>query len=207
MNAGNYLLIGEVMTVTFSDLKFGKLRHAPSDVFKLLVTHVNRYPQMMVQDVYKFLYQGTMGSEHFQDSITDFENDLMDEWQRIEPDNSFPIWENIRPDGHIIRFYLAPFKAREGQLTQFMTLSYWTTTLHEGNVENLKSSWETFEKLCREKKWDQFAYNEVEEFGDWLRKNQFPPVHHSEMYRNTYRPSYRLLLREFLGVLTTAPAG
>ncbi len=183
------------MTLTFSDLKFGKMRHAPSDIFKLLVTHANRYPQMAVQDIYKLLYQGTMGSEHFQDSIADYEEDLMEEWQQIEPDNSLPIWENLRLDGQIVRFYLAPFKAREGQLSQLMTLSYWTTTLYEGSLEDLKSSWETFEKICRERKWSKFALDEVEEFGEWLRKNQYPPVHHTEVYKDTYQPSYRLLMR------------
>ncbi len=194
------------MAVIIGDLKFGNLWHSNSEVFKLLVTHANRYPQMNVQDIYKLLYQGAMGSEHFQDTYKNFEEDLSAEWEIAKPDDTIPIWENIRPDGQIIRFYLGPYKARDGQINQLLTLSYWTTTLYEGSQDNLKSSWETFEKICRDKKWGKFSLDEVEEFGRWLRRNQFPPVHHSEIYRKTYQPAYRLLLREFLSVLTPAPA-
>lgn len=192
------------MAVIIGDLKFGNLWHSHSEVFKLLVTHANRYPMMGVQDIYKLLYQGAMGSEHFQDSFVDFEDDLIAEWKDAALDDTIPVWENIRPDGQIVRFYLAPYKAREGQIGQLLALSYWTTTLYEGNLENLKSSWETFEKLCRDRKWLKFPIEEVEEFGRWLRRSQFPPVHHTELYRQTYQPSYRLLLREFLPVLLTA---
>ncbi len=192
------------MAVIIGDLKFGNLWRSNSEVFKLLVTHANRYPLMSVQDVYKLLYQGAMGSEHFQDSFKDFEDDLANEWQSVKADDSMPIWENIRPDGRIVRFYLAPFKAREGQITQLLTLSYWTTTLYEGSLDNLKSSWETFGKICHDKKWTKFPIDEVDAFDNWLKRNQFPPVHHSESYRKAYQPSYRLLLREFLSVLTPA---
>jgi hypothetical protein len=161
------------MAVVIGDLKFGNFWHSSSEVSKLLVTHTSRYPQMGVQDVYKLLYQGAMGSEHFLDSFDAFEKDLSAEWESIQPDDSIPMWENIRPDGQIVRFYLPPFKARDGQVNQLLTLSYWTTTIYEGNLENLKSSWETFEKICQ--KMERFSAVEVQEFGSCFDEINFHP--------------------------------
>lgn len=190
------------MAVIIGDLILGNLWRSHSKIFRLLVSHANRYPQMDVQDAYKMLYQGSMGSEHFDNSIEEFESDLLEEWQKVEADDNIPIWENIRPDGQLVRFYLAPYKARGGQVAPLATLSFWSSSLFSGNIEDLKSGWETLFKTCREKNWYKFSQEEMEEFDRWLRKYQFPPIHHSESYCKTYHPAYRLLVREFLNVLT-----
>ncbi|REG05441.1 hypothetical protein [Pelolinea submarina] len=189
------------MAVIIGDLKFGNLWRSHSEIFRLLVSHANRYPQMGIQDAYKLLYQGSMGSEHLLDSFEEYEQDLLVEWDRLAEDDSIPIWENIRPDGQIVRFYLAPYKARGGQVPQLLTLCFWSSTLFEGNVEDLKISWETMIKIVREKRWNKFSIDEIMEFDHWLKKYQFPPVHHTEAYRKAYHPSYRLLQREFLNIL------
>jgi hypothetical protein len=196
------LFINKLMAVIIGDLKFGNLWRSHSEIFRMLVSHANRYPQMGIQDAYKLLYQGTMGSEHILDSFEEFERDLIVEWDLVEANDSIPIWENIRPDGQIVRFYLAPYKARGGQISQLLTLCYWSSTLFEGNIEDLKAGWETLLKIYREKKWHKFPPEEMEEFDRWLKKYQYPPVHHSEHYRNAYHPAYRLLQRDFLSVLT-----
>ena len=130
------------MAVIIGDIKLGNLWRSHSEIFRLLVGHINRYPQMEIQDVYKLLYQGAMGSEHFLDSFDEFEKDLVNEWDRIEQNDNIPIWENIRPDGQIVRFYLAPFKARGGQAARLLTLCYWSSTLLEGDIEDLKADFD-----------------------------------------------------------------
>ena len=192
-----------VMAVIFGDLKLGNLWHSDSEIFRLLVSHASRYPLMEIQDAYKMLYQGSLGSEHITHSFEDFESELREEWELVERDNNIPMWENIHPDGQIVRVYLAPFKARGGQVDQLATLCYWSASLFKMDIDDLKSNWDTLVKTCRDKKWYKFPQDDVEEFDRWLRKYQFPPVHHTESYRKAYKPSYRLLLREFLGALKT----
>lgn len=189
------------MAVIIGDLKLGNLWRSHSEIFRLLVSHANRYPQMGIQDAYKLLYQGSMGSEHLLDSVEEFEGDLLAEWENLEGDDRIPIWENIRPDGQIVRFYLAPYKARGGQTSQLLTMCYWSSTLFEGNLDDLKTSWETLVRICHEKRWNKFSPDEIAEFDHWLKKYQFPPVHHTEAYRKAYHPSYRLLQRKFLSIL------
>ena len=189
------------MAVIIGDLKLSNLWRSHSEIFRLLVSNANRYPKLGIQDAYKLLYQGSMGSEHLIDSFEEFEQDLLIEWEELEGDDSIPIWENIRPDGQLVRFYLAPYKARGGQVAQLLTLCYWSSTLFEGSMDDLKTSWDTLVKIGREKRWNKFSMDDIMEFDHWLRKYQFPPVHHTEVYRKAYHPSYRLLQREFLNIL------
>jgi hypothetical protein len=193
--------------VKIGDLKLGNVWHSQSEIFKLLVNHVNRYPQMGVQDAYKLLYQGTMGPEHLASMVDEFEKDLQEEMDSVAADDSIPVWENIRPDGQLVRVYLAPFKARGGQSPVLATLSFWSRNLFNGSTEDLKTGWETFMKLCHDKHWNKFPQVEIGEFDRWLREYQFPPVHHTEVYRETYHPFYRLLQRDFLNVLPLGKQG
>ena len=189
------------MAVIIGDLKLGNLWRSHSEIFRLLVSHANRYPLMGIQDAYKMLYQGALGSEHIVNSFEEFEIELRKEWEAIEENNAIPLWENIRPDGQIVRVYLNPYMARGGTLANLTTLCYWSASLFKGDREDLKMSWETLLKTCREKKWNKFSQRDIEEFDQWLKKYDYPPVHHSGPYRKAYHPSYRLLTREFLSIL------
>ena len=163
------------MAVIIGDLKFGNLWRSHSEIFRLLVSHANRYPKMGIQDAYKVLYQGCMGSEHLLDSFEEYEQDLLAEWEDLEGNDQIPIWENIRPDGQIVRFYLAPYKARGGQISQLLTLCYWSSTLFEGSMEELKISWETLVKIVREKRWNKFTIEDIMEFDHWLKNINIHP--------------------------------
>ena len=49
------------MTYRNSDTLFKK----EEDIYKqILAAHVKRYPRLEIQDLYKLVYQGAMGSEH-----------------------------------------------------------------------------------------------------------------------------------------------
>ncbi len=190
------------MAVIIGDLKLGNLWRSHSEIFRLLVSHANRYPLMGIQDAFKILYQGAMGSEHAVNSFEEFNRELSEEWESVPENTEIPLWENIRPDGQIVRVYLNPYKARGGKISNLATLCYWSSTLIKPNRENLKLSWETLIKTCREKKWNKFSPEDIEVFDLWLKKYDFPPVHHTEQYRKAYHPAYRLLTRDFLSVLT-----
>ncbi len=195
------------MAVIIGDLKLGNLWHSQSEVFKLLARHTTRYPVMGLQDIYKLLYQGALGSEHVNDSFESFEHDLMEEWEAVEANDKIPIWENVCPDGQLVRFHLAPYKARGGEIENLKTLCFWSTALFTGSREDLLEGWKTFLKTSRERRWYRFPDEEINDFDLWLRKYKYPPVHHTENYRKAYRPAYRLLMRDFLGNLVTTTQG
>jgi len=189
------------MAVIIGDLKLGNLWRSPAVLMKLLDSHLNRYPLMEIQDAYKLLYQAALGLERSLHVYSDFEEDLLEEWQRVTASAALPSWEDIHPHGLLVRFHLAPFKARAGQPSKLATICYWSAPLLPGNIEDLKNGWETLRRMCHEKRWGRFSAQASDEFDQWLKRYQFPPVQHSERYRREYQPAYRLVLREFLGIL------
>ena len=173
-----------------------------TEILKLITSHINRYPLIQIQDVYKLLYQGTMGIDHFFPSSQVFEERLFNEMGTVQADETLPLWEPIRPDGKVVRLNLAAYKAKTNDIAALATLGFWTADLFKGNREDLKTAWNTFQRLCHTHRIQKFPPDELDQFHRQIEKNKYLPVHHSEVYRQAYKPAYRLISREFLGAVS-----
>lgn len=193
------------MALVIGNLRLGNLWKLQTEVFNLVISHYNRYPEMEIEDVYKLLYQGAVGPEHAINSPEIFENSLAREMEEMDAGNkSIPLWENIRPDGELVRTNLAPYKVRGGNAEALSTLCLWTASSFKGQKGDLREAWHTFQKICSDNRIRKFTLENFAILNEFLEKSDFPPVHHSKSYRNAYRPAYRLVRREFLSVLTLA---
>jgi hypothetical protein len=61
--------------------------------------------------------------------------------------------------------------------------------------------------LCEAGRINQFSTSTVHGFGAWLVEMAFPVVHHSDIYRRSYRPAYRLIAANFIPELGLSDAG
>jgi len=172
-----------------------------AEMLKLITSHVNRYPLMQIQDIYKLLFQGTMGVDHYLPNSQTFEEKLAAEMDHILADSSLPLWEAIRPDGKIVRLNLAACKSRTCEISYIASLCYWTANLFQGDLGDLKNAWNTFQRLCHSHRIQKFPLDLVDQFSHQIEKNRFLPMHHSKIYQQAYKPAYRLVVREFLGVI------
>lgn len=186
------------MALVIGRFKLGNPWRSPSEILNLIVSHLHRYPLMDVRDVYVLLYQGAMGPVRLDYGGLDFDKGLLEEFSLAEADESIPLWEDLRPDGKIVRLNLAPYKARSGDPGTLTTLCLWTFSSFKGNLDDLKASWRTFTHLCHEGRLNNFKPGEMSTLDEWLSKHNFPPQNHSDTYRSAYHPAYRLVRREFL---------
>ncbi|MBN1450405.1 MAG: hypothetical protein JW963_05260 [Anaerolineales bacterium] len=171
---------------------------SPSDTFVTLLTeHISRRPAMGPRDVYKLLYQGVRGPEHLISSPQAFREYLAAEWQALTPAGDDPLHESIRPDGSLLRLNLRPFKAAGGSLEVLTAACLETARRPWGTQDELQQAWACFVDFCKAGSWPSLALQELETFTPLLRENNFPPVHHSERYRELYQPAYRLLAVDF----------
>ena len=191
------------MALVIGQFKLGNLWRSPTEILNLVISHLHRYQNMEVNDVYKLLYQGTMGPEKLINSQPDFENQLKEEFSQSLAEENIPLWENLRPDGEIVRVNFAPYKSKGGDAATLTTLCLWTASSFKGNLEDLKDSWETFKKLCHDGRLRKFDMKRLTELDDWLIRDNFPPVEHTEIYIASYKPAYRLIRREFLNLLAS----
>lgn len=184
------------------------MRDSQAALSQLIAEHLTRYPAMEPRDAYKLLYQGVLGPGHLIDSPGDFANRLRAEYEAALPEDAEPLWQAIRPDEALGRLHLRPFKARGGGLDLLVASCLETAKRGWGKPWELMDAWATFVSLCRQGECQVFPLPEVLHFSRWLEEQGYPAVHHSTRYRETYKPAYRLVAREFLsdsGTLTLPP--
>jgi len=158
----------------------------------LLIEHYKKYPDMQIQDIFKFLFQSSFGCEHL---IAD--PSATTDYIRREAAECHPhIGEFIEPlDGEYCRvhldylkkglsaetfgklFFLSAKSNINGKAILEEKLSVLTELITEGLLPFCK------EKADEEiKKWHELGY---------------PACHHSEQFRNAYHPAYRVIRKEY----------
>lgn len=149
---------------------------------------------MQVTDAVKLLYQSEFGGGHM---IANPEKSLS--WICAErdagdkKDASIPVLEEIgggicRIGLHALDLGLAP----ETLNRMFVKTADRTV----GSVEGFERKLELLRDLCREGRMP-FAMEELECYLSEYKKQGYPPVSHSDRYREAYRPSYRVVSSAF----------
>ena len=174
----------------------------PDSVIALVAQHLRLHPLMQPRDVYKLLYQGVLGSEHLIQggaaAALEFEKRLRAEFDAVEADESEPLLESVHPAGALHRLNLRPYKARRGDLSLLSAECLRVAHASWGTPADLRLVWDTYLRACQAGTWPAFDPSAVLDFTRWLEANAFPAVHHSPLYRETYRPAYRLVAASLL---------
>jgi hypothetical protein len=189
------------MAINIGKVTFGNLWKSHTEVFNLVVRHLNRYPHMEAQDVYTLIYQGAVGAAAFTEEVERFEEQLLEEFAEVEGSTEHILWETIRSDGELVRVHMAGLKGRGGKAEKLLTLSLWTTSIFVGNREDLVNGWTTFCRVCTENRLRKFNAEEINMITRWAEQNNYPSGRHSRAFREAYDPHYRLVKREFLQTL------
>ena len=164
------------------------------DFFRILKEHAARYPEMEMQDYGKLVFQSEYGPEHLvteKQSVLSF---LQEEMAEL-PSDAAP--KNIEPiGGGLCRFPLS-FCKSETELEALAELFLLTAQEYRGSAEGLLGKIAELQKL---------PVSGMEEWLKEWKENGYPPVHHSQSYREAYHPHYRLLKREYAGYFPAVAA-
>jgi hypothetical protein len=168
-----------------------------SSMNNILRNHFQRYPLMQVADLYKLLHQAALGSEHAvrnEQAARDLlERELAE--MRNGPDD--PQTDPLSPDGQILRVHLRPYVRSGKDLEKLLAAFIQTANEWRGSPEKLKEYGTTVARLVRSRT-AEIPLKEIEAFFAKKEEQHFPAVHHSEVYEHLYRPSYRVVARQFL---------
>jgi hypothetical protein len=152
---------------------------------------------MQVQDLYKLLHQAALGSEHAvrdEQAVRDWlERELAE--MGAGPDD--PLMDPLSPDGQILRVHLRPY-LRVGKDPETL-LQVFIRTANEWHAspEKLKEYGEAAARL-EQAGTGSIRREAIEAFFGKMEEQDFPAVHHSEIYQRLYRPAYRVVARQFL---------
>lgn len=156
----------------------------------ILHLHAKRYPKMEPTDAVKLIYQNVFGGGHL---IRDEESCLAflhREYENTPSDPLLPLYEEI--GNGIVRVNLAALPADMLPLLGQAFLRS-AGALH-GYLEAFLDKLEVLRSLCAE---GVFAF-EVTALDAYLAEYAdagYPPVSHSETYREAYHPAYRIVLK------------
>lgn len=155
---------------------------------ELLLSHGHRYPEMMPQDAVKLLYQSAFGPGHLIRSERECRDRLQQEQSAWAGP---PSQRRVEPlAGGFARFY--PAGLQEDETSLVSKLFCYSSTVPVAGQELFNRGLTLLVQLTGE---GRLPFS-IEQLDAYLK--QYPlekpvPVHHSQSYRQQYRPFYRLL--------------
>jgi hypothetical protein len=170
---------------------------------RILLIHVRRYPGLQPQDVYKLIYQAAMGCEHAVQDVAEARSWLEREVRGLREGPKEPAVDPIAPDGRIVRINLRPYLAERGDLNRLSTAFVQTATRFKGSMDVFQRYLSYAEEMAVAKEL-AFSSNTLKGFLAKREAEGYPAVHHSDIYRQSYRPAYRVVYYEFLLESNTA---
>jgi hypothetical protein len=159
---------------------------------KILLGHTVRYPLWEIQDLYKLIHQAAMGSEHAISDFTAAQAWLDREIKTLEEGPQEPTVDPISPGGAIVRVNLRPYLAMAGDPHVLLKAFVQTANEYPGSQEELIRYWTTAEQVAEDNKLP-FKHAAMQKFFAPLKTQNFPALHHSEVYEASYHPAYRVV--------------
>ncbi len=163
---------------------------------ELLLKHYKDFPELRAEDIFKFLFQSSFGCEHLVSDESTALQYIKREYDSISNTDS-PFTEEL--DGEYSRVYLSWMNSGVSAetLTKLFCLS--AKTEPDGKALLPKKI-----EIARE----LIANGEIpldkEEFdkklSEWQERG-CPALHHSEVFRNTYKPAYRVIDNKYADFL------
>lgn len=162
---------------------------------KLLSEHYQKYPCLQVTDIFKYIFQSSFGCEHMVSSL-----DFVTDYIRRESENCADSEELVDTlDGAYARVHLSYLK--RGLSTDTLAKLFFMSAKSEPNGKSeLEQKLLVARELVLEGKLPFSACDFDTSVETW-KVMGYPAVHHSEAFREKYKPSYRVVADKYVPFL------
>ena len=163
---------------------------------KRLIEHYQTYPQLEVEDIFKYLFQSAFGCEHLVSSEDAAREYILREFTTLsknEPPKTEPL------DGDYSRVYLSCLN--EGLTPELLAKLFCLSAQRE---EAGRALLEEKLEVAKELVISGILPLDVDEFMQKLvtwQKLGYPALHHSNTFREVYRPAYRVIANRYVPFL------
>jgi hypothetical protein len=159
----------------------------------LLARQLARFPAMEPQDVYKLLYQATMGSRH-----AGLDSAMADQWlerevRELGPALDEPATDTISADGRMVRVNLRPYLAAGGDRAALLRAFVRTAREFRGSTADLRRQLGYVVRMASDGE-IRLPAGALRRYFARMRAAGYPAVEHSSAYVAAYRPAYRVVL-------------
>ena len=164
-----------------------------ADLSSLLLKQYQLYPRAEIQDLVKLLFQNEFGPGHMVKAES-FQL-LQAEYNRCWDYSPAPLaFEDI--GNGLCRLHLAALDALELELATVNRFFVHTANTVKGNRQQFEEKLSALVQCCPEGLLP-FPITAVESWLKSYRAQGYPPVSHSEVFRNAYAPAYRVVKATF----------
>ena len=159
---------------------------------ELLIKHCDTYPVLQPQDIFKYIFHSSFGCEHLATDEKAVLEYIVREYETVSKDAP-PFTEHL--DGDYSRAYLSWLNdgLRSETLAKIFCLS--AKNEPDGKTQ-LSQKLEIAKKLTAEGKLPFDEEEFAKSLDEWC-DNGCPAVHHSDIFRNEYKPSYRVIANKY----------
>jgi hypothetical protein len=166
-------------------------------VARLVAAHVQRYPRMEVQDLYKLLHQAALGSGHAVRDEAAARERLAHEIAALGPGPADPLLDPLSTDGRLARVHLRPYLEAGRDPARLLEAFVRTANSYRGTVDALEHHWQVATRMAAAGLLP-FPAEELAAFFEAQAARSHPAVHHSASYREAHAPAYRVVAIEYL---------
>ena len=157
----------------------------------IILEHYKKYPLMQITDFFKLLFHSAFGCEHAVTSVERAEEYIVKESETVECKGRLMI-ETL--DGEYCRVYLNCLN--QGVTPKALAHAFCASAkaAQEGRAR-LEEKLIVLRTLVLNKEID-ISLSELDSMIEEWRRLGYPAVRHSEIYRESYKPAYRVLSLE-----------
>lgn len=163
----------------------------------VLAAHAARYPHMTAQDAVKLLYQNEFGPGHLVRDPAAARVRLEQEWRTVEHDPTAPPFENI--GNGLVRVNLTAWDFQQYPLESLADDFIRSAASHQGSMDRFLKKIDLLRDLTKQGVFS-FSSEDLEEYLEDYINRGCPMVSHSDIYRDEYRPAYRVVRRNCLSL-------
>ena len=167
-----------------------------ADIQDFLRAHCARYPKLELQDIFKALYQSAFGCEHLIADPSAAADYIRAEAAR-SGDRISELVELL--GGDYCRVHLGILQ--DGLSAETFARLFALSARHEECGREKLEAMLTALQTMADAGGLPFSAQETAEAVERWRKDGFPPLHHSVVFRKDYAPAYRVLRRDFARAL------
>jgi hypothetical protein len=164
---------------------------------EILQKEIQKHPEMEIQDIYKFIHQAAMGSEHAVKDTTAVREWMKNEIAGLKFDRSENLIDTISPGGKIVRINLRPYLKAGYDTEKLLNAFIKTANEFKGSTIILEKYIQVVFELVKDGRIN-FPEGEVRKFFNDLKIKNYPAVHHSKKYEEKYSPAYRVISGELI---------
>lgn len=162
----------------------------------MLIKHYQKYPELKIQDLFKYIFQSSFGCEHLVSSQAAASEYILLEREAFPSENEATV-DTL--DGEYSRIPLSILDT--GLSAETLAALFLLSSKKEENGRALlEEKLAAMEELILEGTLP-FCTNEFARAKNEWKASGFGALHHSEVFRKLYKPSYRVISNEFLPYL------